>query len=118
MATVTRAALSGSTNGKAIKVTGAVTTIHTSVSGTSDWDEIWLWASAPLVAGDQRAGCRLELRYPGASGTWEPRLHLDLSSGPVLICPGWIANDEKQVKVKVLGDFVALITGYVNRITV
>lgn len=43
----TKSKLSGSTNGKGIKVaaTGTLgTTIHTAVSGTSSYDEIWLYA--------------------------------------------------------------------------
>lgn len=44
---VTKAKLSASTNGKGVKVvaTGTTgTTIHTAVSGTSSYDEIWLYA--------------------------------------------------------------------------
>jgi hypothetical protein len=47
MATFSKRLLSGSTDGKAIKVVQtatAGTTIHTAVSGTSDIDEIWLYA--------------------------------------------------------------------------
>ena len=47
MATFTKTLLSGSTNGKAIKVVQtatAGTTIHTAVSGTSSLDESWLYA--------------------------------------------------------------------------
>lgn len=47
MATYTKALLSGSTNGKGIKVVQTATAgtlIHTAVSGTSSFDEIWLYA--------------------------------------------------------------------------
>lgn len=43
----TKNILSGSTNGKGIKVVATATlgtTIHTAVSGTSSFDEIWLYA--------------------------------------------------------------------------
>jgi hypothetical protein len=49
MATFTKKKLSGSTDGKAIKVTGTDTagavTVHTSVAGTTvgTFDEIWLY---------------------------------------------------------------------------
>src|SRR5690349_9350945 len=46
MQATTKSKLSGSTNGKAIKVAATATTgttIHTAVSGTSAWDEVWLW---------------------------------------------------------------------------
>lgn len=45
--TVTKTLLSGSTQGKGIKITTTSTagnTIHTAVSGTSSLDEIWLYA--------------------------------------------------------------------------
>jgi hypothetical protein len=47
MATFSKELLSGSTNGKAIKVAEtatAGTTIHTAVSGTASFDEVWLYA--------------------------------------------------------------------------
>lgn len=47
MATFTKALLSGSTNGKGIKVVQTATAgtlIHTAVTGTSSFDEIWLYA--------------------------------------------------------------------------
>ncbi len=45
--TVTKNKLSGSTNGKGIKVVATAstgTTIHAAVSGTSSFDEVWLYA--------------------------------------------------------------------------
>ena len=47
MATYSKRLLSGSTNGKGIKVVQtatAGTTIHTAVSGASDLDELWVYA--------------------------------------------------------------------------
>lgn len=48
MATFTKQLLSGSTNGKQIKITGTnsggAVTVHTAVSGTSSFDEIWIYA--------------------------------------------------------------------------
>ena len=48
MATYSRVLLSGSTNGKPIPVAATATpgtTIHTAVSGTSSFDEVYAWAS-------------------------------------------------------------------------
>ena len=48
MATYTKAILSGSTDGKQILVTATTssgTTIHTAVSGTTNIDEVWLYAT-------------------------------------------------------------------------
>lgn len=48
MTDFTKTLLSGSTNGRGIKVTGTGTgssvTVHTAVSGTADIDEVWLFA--------------------------------------------------------------------------
>lgn len=48
MATMSRNKLSGSTDGKAIDIAatsiGSGTTIHTAVSGTTDWDMVTLYA--------------------------------------------------------------------------
>ena len=46
MATFTKQKLSGSTDGKGIKITsntgGSGTTVHTAVTGTTDFDEVWI----------------------------------------------------------------------------
>lgn len=47
MTTYTKRVLSGSTNGKGIKITQTATpgnTLHTAVTGTTDFDEMWLYA--------------------------------------------------------------------------
>lgn len=70
MATMSRQTLSGSTNGRGIKVTtvapidGSDTTIHTAVSGTTDTDLISL-----LAYNDDTSTRRLEL---GWGGTTDP----------------------------------------------
>ena len=46
MATYTKRLLSGSTNGRPIKVAATATpgtTIHTAVTGTTDFDEVWIY---------------------------------------------------------------------------
>ena len=48
MATIAKVLLSDSTSGRGIKVVATATAgtdLHTAVSGGSDIDEIWLWAS-------------------------------------------------------------------------
>jgi hypothetical protein len=58
MATYAKILLSGSTNGKGIKVTGtssaADVTIHTAVSGTTNLDEVYLWAQNNDADGEPR----------------------------------------------------------------
>src|SRR4030066_638694 len=65
MATLTKRILSGSTTGLGIKVVAAATlgtTIHTAVTGTSDMDEIWLYA----VNSDSTAR-KLTIEWGGAT---------------------------------------------------
>ena len=65
MATFTKTLLSGSTNGKAIKVVAtatAGTTIHTAVSGTASFDEVWLYAH-----NSSAASVKLTVEYGGVS---------------------------------------------------
>ena len=117
MATFTKTLLSGSTNGKAIKVVAtatAGTTIHTAVSGTASLDEVWLYAhnsSASTVKltpewGEATApDGNIEINI-GAEGT-----------GLVLVSPGILLQNSLVVKAFAATANVVTLTGYVNRIS-
>ena len=67
MATAVKRKLSGSTDGKPIKVVATATlgtTIHTAVAGTTagTFDEVWLWAYNSDVA-----TCQLTIEFGGAT---------------------------------------------------
>lgn len=116
MATYSKQLLSGSTNGKQIKVVAtatAGTTIHTAVSGTSDFDEIWLYA----VNSDTTAR-KLTIEWGEATS---PDGSIEVTIAPedgyVLIVPGLVLQNSLVVKAFAATANVILINGYVNRIT-
>lgn len=117
MATFTKTLLSGSTNGKAIKVVQtatAGTTIHTAVSGTSSIDEIWLYAhnsSASTV--------KLTLEWGEATAP-DGNIEINIGAegtGLVLVSPGILLQNSLVVKAFAATANVITLTGYVNRIS-
>jgi hypothetical protein len=116
MATYSKQLLSGSTNGKQIKVVAtatAGTTIHTATSGTSNIDEIWLYA----VNSDTTAR-KLTIEWGEATA---PDGNIEVTIAPedgyVLIVPGLVLQNSLVVKAFAATANVILINGYVNRIT-
>ena len=115
MATITTTLLSGSTNGKAIKVaatSSAGTDIHTAVSGTSSLDEIWLYAHN-IDTSDRK----LTIEY---GGTTAADNHIEVTvtteAGLMLVIPGLLLQNGAVVKAFAASANVIQITGYVNRI--
>ena len=116
MATFSKRLLSGSTDGKAIKVVQtatAGTTIHTAVSGTTNLDEIWLYA-----VNSSASAVKLTLEWGQADA---PDGNIELSvaaeSGLVLLTAGLLLQNSLVVKAFAATANVILIHGYVNRIT-
>jgi len=116
MATYSKVKLSGSTNGKAIKVVAtstAGTTIHTAGAGATNWDEVWLYA----VNSDTTAR-KLTLEWGEATAPdGNIELTIPAESGLVLVAPGLLIQNELVVKAFAAAANVVLIHGYVNRIT-
>lgn len=109
--------LSGSTNGKPIKVAataiGSGTTIHTAQSGTSFIDEVWAWAS-----NTDSTDRTLTI---GHGGTTDPddltlkTVTIPANSGPVCISPGLPLQNSLIVKAAAGTANVVTISGYVIR---
>jgi hypothetical protein len=116
MASYSKQLLSGSTNGKGIKVAAtstAGTTIHTAVSGTSSIDEIWLYAN-----NTSSSAVKLTLEWGEATA---PDGNIEISipaegAGMVLIAPGIPLQNGLVVKAFAATTNVINIFGYVNRI--
>ena len=116
MATYSKQLLSGSTNGKGIKVAAtatAGTTVHTAVSGTSSIDEIWLYAN-----NTSSAGVKLTIEWGEATA---PDGNIEITipaegNGMVLIAPGIPLQNGLVVKAFAATANVINIFGYVNRI--
>ena len=115
MATFSKLKLSGSTNGRGIKVTQTATagdTIHTAVAGTDDYDEIWLYC-----VNTSAAAVKLTIEYGGVSS---PDDHIEYTvaaeDGLKCIIPGLILQNELVVKAFADTADVLIIHGFVNRI--
>jgi len=116
MATFTKTLLSGSTNGKAIKVVAtatAGTTIHTAVSGSSSLDEVWLYAH-----NSSSASVKLTLEWGEATA---PDGNIEITigaegTGLVLVSPGILLQNSLVIKAFAATANVITLTGYVNRI--
>jgi hypothetical protein len=118
MATFKKRLLSGSTDGKPIKVVAvatAGTAIHTAVAGTTagTFDEIWLYAqnnSTGLVI--------LTLEFGGATVPDENiTMTLASKSGLQLLVPGLILQNGATVKAFADSANVVCISGFINSIT-
>ena len=116
MATFTKQLLSGSTNGKGIKVVATATAgtlIHTAVTGTSSLDEVWLYAhntSATAV--------KLTIEYGGVAS---PDDHIEVTigaegTGLILVAPGILLQNGLVIRAFAATANVLNIFGYVNRI--
>ena len=117
MATYSKQLLSGSTNGKGIKVTAtatAGTVIHTAVAGTSSFDEVWLYAhntSADAV--------KLTIEWGGVAA---PDDHIEINigaqgTGLILVAPGVLLQNGLVVRAFAGTANVINVFGYVNRIS-
>jgi hypothetical protein len=117
MATYSKVLLSGSTNGKQIKVVEtatAGTTIHTAVSGTSSLDEIWLYA-----INSSASNVKLTIEWGEANAPdGNIEVTIPAEDGYMLVVPGLLLQNSLVVKAFAGTANVILINGYVNRITV
>lgn len=114
MATYSKLKLSGSTDGKGIKVVQtatAGTTIHT--AHATDLDEIWLYA---VNSSDTARKLTIEWGQADApDGNIEVTVLPEY--GLVLVIPGLLLTNELVVKAFAAAANVIIIHGYVNRIT-
>ena len=109
--------LSGSTDGKAVKITTTATagdTIHTAVAGTTvgTFDEIWLWAY-----NGHTSDVVLTVEFGGASVPDQNIVvTIPYKSGLIPIVPGFILQNGMVVKAFAGTANVVTIYGYVNTI--
>ena len=116
MATFSKQLLSEGTNGKNIKVvatSSAGTDIHTAVSGTSDMDEIWLYA-----CNTDTSDVKLTLEFGGTTSPDDTtEVTISAEAGWTLVCPGLLLQNGLVVKAFAGSANVVEVNGYVNRIT-
>jgi len=115
MATYSKLPLSASTNGKGILVAATSTTgttIHTAVSGTSSFDEIWLYAH-----NNSTSSVKLTVEYGGTAAADNIEISIPGESGLVLVVPGLFLNNAQVVTAFAGTANVITIHGYVNRVS-
>jgi len=118
MATFTKQELSGSTDGRQIKVvatSSAGTTIHTAQAGTGDnnYDEIWLWAT------NTSAGAvKLTIEWGGTTSPDDLiEVTIPSEAGLTQIIPGLVLQNSLVVKAFAASGNVINISGFVNKVT-
>lgn len=115
MTTYSKLPLSGSTNGKGIKVAAVSTlgtTIHTAVAGATDLDEIWLYAfNSDSVSRD------LTIEWGGVSDPDDLiKCSIPALSGLELVVPGLLLQNGLVVTAFASLTNVITIHGFVNRV--
>jgi hypothetical protein len=119
MSTFTKNKLSGSTDGKAIKVTGTGTgstvTVHQAVASTTAgvFDEIWVYA-----CNTSTSSVKLTIEWGTATAT-DGNIEVTVlpEAGLVTIIPGLILQNALYVKAFAGTADVILLTGFVNSIS-
>ena len=119
MATIDRIPLSGSTNGRGIKVAAtatAGTTIHTGSATATTFDELWLYA-----VNSDTTDRKLTIEWGGTSAPDDLiEQTITAESGLILIVPGLVIKGNVTplvVRAFAASTNVVMVGGYVNRIT-
>ena len=119
MATFSKQVLSGSTDGRPIKIAATSspgTTIHTGSTTATTIDEIWLYAQ-----NTDTVGRKLTVEWGGTSSPDDLlELTVPAESGLVLVSPGLIIKGNATalvVRAFAATANVITIVGYVNRIS-
>ena len=122
MATFTKVLLSGSTQGKAIKVAAttsgsAGTTIHATGTSSSIIDEVWLYAY-----NSSSSAVTLTVQWGGVTAVDnETKLSIPATSGLTLVIPGLILTGTGSAANTIAAyagtTNVVTVSGYVNRIS-
>lgn len=118
MAQVAKRKLSGSTDGKGIKVAATSTpgtTLHTAQSGTTDgkYDELWLWC-----VNSSTSAVKLTIEF-GGTGSPDDLIEYTVppEDGLHLMVPGLILQNAAIARAFAATTNVLIVHGFVNRIT-
>ena len=116
MATYSKRLLSGSTDGKGIKVVATATPgtlIHTAVASLTDFDEVWVWAY-----NGHTGTLALTIEFGGVAVP-DNNIIVTLASksGLVPIIPGLILQNGAIVRAFAASGNLIVLSGFVNRIT-
>jgi hypothetical protein len=112
--TISRQLLSGSTNGRGVKVAATATpgtTIHT--AHATSLDEVWLWC-----VNSDTAARKLTVEFGGTTSPDDLiEVTIPTESGLVLVSPGLTVTGSVVVRAFAATANVLNVFGHVNRIT-
>ena len=113
MATYTKGFLSGSTNGRQVKVAATTTPgtlIHTAHATAKD--EIWIWA-----VNSDTTPRKLTIEFGGTTAPDDIiELTIPAEAGLLMVIPGLILSNSLVVRAFCASANVVTVSGYVNRI--
>lgn len=113
MATYTKEFLSGSTNGRQVKVAATTTPgtlIHTAHATAKD--EIWIWA-----VNSDTTPRKLTIEFGGTTAPDDLiELTIPAEAGLLMVVPGLILSNSLVVRAFCASANVVTVSGYVNRI--
>jgi hypothetical protein len=116
MAEYTKHALSNSIDGMQINVSASATPgteIHTAISGSSNWDEVWLYATNPTAS-----DVELTIEWGGVTDPDNLTIvTIPSKEGDILVKPGAILQNSKVIRAFCSTGSAINIGGWVNRIT-
>lgn len=118
MATFTKKILSGSSDGKPVKVvatTSVGTTIHTGSSTATVLQEVWIWAQ-----NNHTADVVLTVEYGDTASEGNIIVSIKAKAGLALICPGLLLKgNAAPLTIRAFASVtnVISITGFVNEIS-
>lgn len=110
--------LSGSTNGKGIPIAATATAgtlIHTAVSGTSGYDEVYVWFSNITTA-----AVTLTIEWGGATDPGNhmvKALSIPPNSLPIPVITGQVMNNGLEIRAFCSSASALNAIGYINRIS-
>lgn len=114
MAVYSKLKLSGSTDGRIIKIVQTATAgtlLHT--AHATALDELWLWA-----VNSDTTDRKLTIEYGGVASPDDLiEQTITAESGLILICPGLLITNSLVVRAFAATANVVMVGGYVNRIT-
>jgi hypothetical protein len=115
MATISRIPLSGSTDGRGIKVVATAssgTTIHTATTSTSDCDVVTLYAY-----NSSASAVNLTLQWGGTTSVDDDiKLAIPATSGLTLVVPDMVLRNSLVVRAYAGTANVVTIHGFANRV--
>jgi|WetSurMetagenome_2_1015567.scaffolds.fasta_scaffold471172_2 hypothetical protein len=115
MAVYSKKILNGSVNGNNILIADTSspgTLIHTAITGTSDLDEVWIYATTVSGTSD----VTLTIQFGGTATKDNVTVTMLAGTGLQLIVPGLLQQNSHEIRAFAGSANTLAVTGFVNRI--